>query len=341
MASWISRLGPADLLFGAALLAALVSVLVFVAQRGAGARKLVGIGAFGGYLVVLALIILCPLPGPAPEPAFPGAPAVPLLQISTEVELRGLLTSGLGDQNLQNLLLGVPFGFGLPFLLRRGGRWLIAACLLFGAGLEASQAAASLLAGWAYRSIDVNDLIANDLGALLGLLLFSVANQWFSFRPGLAGRAVLLGSPVAAGVVALALLAGPRPGLEPGVNYCEVPPATVTEVEGYSVFADHDVVCLTNQQGFLTLLPGDQTPAVESPQAEVVNVVGLVPVGTTRVRVDLGDGQSAEARLVPVAGIDDWTVYVAAMRKGPLDDFTVQVTRFAADGTSVVQPAVP
>jgi hypothetical protein len=116
------------------------------------------LGIFGGYLVVLAMIILCPLPGSPPPPTYHGDPGVPLLQVDTELDLRGLLSSGVDDQNLQNLVLAVPFGFGLPWALRRSAVRLAGACLLLGVGLEGAQAVASLLAGWAYRSIDINDL---------------------------------------------------------------------------------------------------------------------------------------------------------------------------------------
>lgn len=338
MSSWISRLGLPDVLFATALLLALLAVLMLAARRGASSRRLLGLGLFGGYLVLLAMIILCPLPGPVPEPAFPGAAEAPLLQLGTEVQLRGMFSSGLNDQNLQNLFLGVPFGLGLPFVLRRGGLWLAGACLLLGPALEGTQAVASLLAGWAYRSIDVNDLITNDLGALLGLLLFAILNRLFALRPGPSGRTVVVGTPIALSVVTFGLLAGPQAGLNLAFEYCEQTPADSVAVEEYFVFAEHDVVCLTHANGFSALFVGDPTPSVDSPREGVLNVVGLAPTSTVAVQADLADGQSAEATPFPVEGMDAWLVYVVPLRPSAGDDFGIRVTTVAADGSRSTYP---
>nr|WP_269327275.1 VanZ family protein [Kineosporia mesophila] len=335
--TWMNRLGPPDFAFAALLLLTVLTVLVLKRRRGSGGRRLLAVGLFGGYLTVLTLIILCPLPGSPPEPAFVGDAPTPVLQISTELDLRGLLSGGLNDQNLQNLLLTVPFGFGLPFLVRRGALWLTAACLLLGAGLEGSQAVACWAAGWAYRSIDVNDLISNDLGALLGLLLFALVNWWFSLRPGPSGRTAAIGAPIAIGLVAVAVTAGPRPGFDPGIRYCEVIPASTADIDDYVVFEDHGVICLTSSHGFLVLFPGDQTPSVETSERGTLNVVGLAPASTVRAQAVLGNGSPVPAGLLQVDGVADWLVYVAPMGKAGTDDLAAEVSLFAADGSLVAE----
>lgn len=85
-----------------------------------------------------------------------------------------------------NTLLTMPIGFVISFITRFRPRdllWLVAA---FGVGIEALQLLISLLLGYAYRSIDVNDVIFNSLGVLLGYGIFrlfawlytTLINKW-------------------------------------------------------------------------------------------------------------------------------------------------------------------
>lgn len=71
-----------------------------------------------------------------------------------------------------NVLLGVPFGLGLPFRARfkpRNFPWL---ALLPGLAIETAQFCLSLAVGYAYRGVDVNDVLLNAAGAGLGFGLF-------------------------------------------------------------------------------------------------------------------------------------------------------------------------
>lgn len=71
-------------------------------------------------------------------------------------------------QIFQNMLLTIPFGFGVSFVTRvraRDFRWLIPAV---GLGAEAVQLVISLLLRYPYRVIDVNDAMLNALGVLIG-----------------------------------------------------------------------------------------------------------------------------------------------------------------------------
>jgi glycopeptide antibiotics resistance protein len=69
-----------------------------------------------------------------------------------------------------NLLLGVPFGFGLPFAGVRSIRAVFALGLLFAFGIEGSQLALDVVYGFAFRVVDINDVILNSLGVLVGIL---------------------------------------------------------------------------------------------------------------------------------------------------------------------------
>jgi glycopeptide antibiotics resistance protein len=75
-------------------------------------------------------------------------------------------------QIFENILLTVPFGFGISFVMRLKPRhflWLIPAV---GLALEGMQVILALLG--VGRTIDINDVILNGLGVLIGYLLFRV-----------------------------------------------------------------------------------------------------------------------------------------------------------------------
>src|SRR4051794_20469661 len=61
----MARLGPADLVLGTVLLLIVALWLVVARGRAAAPRRLLVLGIFGGYLIVLAIIVLWP---PAGQP---------------------------------------------------------------------------------------------------------------------------------------------------------------------------------------------------------------------------------------------------------------------------------
>ena len=71
-----------------------------------------------------------------------------------------------------NIILTIPFGFGINFLTRvkpRNFLWLAAA---LGIGFELSQLIISLVFRSGFRTIDINDSILNATGVLIGYVLF-------------------------------------------------------------------------------------------------------------------------------------------------------------------------
>ena len=73
---------------------------------------------------------------------------------------------------LGNILLTVPFGFGINFILTLGPGFILPLSLFSGLLIETSQFLFSLLLGISYRSVDINDVILNFLGSLLGFGMF-------------------------------------------------------------------------------------------------------------------------------------------------------------------------
>jgi glycopeptide antibiotics resistance protein len=86
---------------------------------------------------------------------------------------------------LGNIAAFVPLGVfvGVTWPERRSWRRAFVLGLAATVAIEATQLGLSLLMGYPYRYADIDDVIANVAGALLGYGMFSVAN--------LAGRALL------------------------------------------------------------------------------------------------------------------------------------------------------
>lgn len=83
----------------------------------------------------------------------------------------GTLESSLSTL-LLNAALTIPFGFGISFVARIQQKHLIRVVLIGGLGIETAQLMISLWLGYAYRIIDVNDVLMNTLGVLIGYGLF-------------------------------------------------------------------------------------------------------------------------------------------------------------------------
>jgi len=77
---------------------------------------------------------------------------------------------------LGNIAAFVPFGVLLPLAFRL--RWPVfsvgVAALALSVGIELGQSAISSYLGYAYRSTDIDDVILNVFGALIGAVVFAV-----------------------------------------------------------------------------------------------------------------------------------------------------------------------
>jgi len=71
-----------------------------------------------------------------------------------------------------NILLTMPFGFGISFIIQVRARRVPALAILAGVGIESSQLIADLILGMSYRSVDINDSIMNAIGVMLGYVIF-------------------------------------------------------------------------------------------------------------------------------------------------------------------------
>ena len=82
------------------------------------------------------------------------------------------LTSQDLKTSLLNILLFMPFGFGLPFISKFRIKKIIMIGMLASIGIEFMQLITGLLAQITFRIADINDLIFNTIGVATGYVLF-------------------------------------------------------------------------------------------------------------------------------------------------------------------------
>ncbi|WP_459874557.1 VanZ family protein [Calditerricola satsumensis] len=96
------------------------------------------------------------------------------LKFSSGINLIPFDINIVNEQVLYNILLTVPFGFGLPFLLNVTKIRLMIYGVSFCVVIESLQLIISLFLGFPYRTIDINDVILNVFGVILGFMIFKV-----------------------------------------------------------------------------------------------------------------------------------------------------------------------
>lgn len=74
--------------------------------------------------------------------------------------------------SLLNILLLIPFGFGLPFITDFRMKKIVIIGALLSISIELLQLITGLIAKTAFRIADINDVICNIVGVIVGYLLF-------------------------------------------------------------------------------------------------------------------------------------------------------------------------
>lgn len=153
-----------------------VGLVALAATRRLTAGHWLAVAIFAIYLVGLAHFALLPLTFDPRAPDEVGP-----IDLGRLIELRPFFLSGVEampmSQAVLNILLTVPFGFGLPFLRRLRARDVLAIGVLFCIGIEMAQLLAdALYLALPTWSIDINDVLLNSLGVALGYAAFRLAS---------------------------------------------------------------------------------------------------------------------------------------------------------------------
>lgn len=134
--------------------------------------KVVCMALFGVYLVGVLRVTLFPIP--VDGLMARDFASIPFMNFANFVPIVPLLDMGVGPSQLaNNVMLGVPFGFGAWFVIRRPTlhRVLGLGVTVF-LVVELLQLIIGRMIGFMYRVVDINDLILNSMGVLVGIVLF-------------------------------------------------------------------------------------------------------------------------------------------------------------------------
>lgn len=80
---------------------------------------------------------------------------------------------------IQNILLTIPFGFGIRFITQFNARDFFWLAIMAGLVIESAQLVISLGIGGPYRVVDITDMLLNTLGALIGYSFFKMFSWLF------------------------------------------------------------------------------------------------------------------------------------------------------------------
>lgn len=249
--------------------------------------------AFVLYLLALAAAAFLPLPS---QTLAHGE------GVAYDLELRRPDLLG-GWEAQRNVLMTVPFGVLLPLVVRWRYEALVVACVVVTVVIESVQLLVSLAVGWPWRSFDVNDLLLNTVGGLLGLAVMGAVRA-ARRRPSLPAARRLVPGALAVVLVGWAVTSTattpPAPVL---VDVCAQGPtrAATPLSDGEAYAADDGSLCLVLGGGTATVPSG-------SPAGPVVTVldddstweVGTAPAGEAEVV----DGRGAPVELLQVEGSD-------------------------------------
>jgi glycopeptide antibiotics resistance protein len=127
---------------------------------------------FGAYLIVLLFLTFFPFNG------LSGTDPVDL-RLQAFRTIHFALKKGPGSHEFTvlvgNLVAFVPLGLLLPQMIGRRSLLLVVAVgLALSVAVEAGQLAVSVALGFAYRTADIDDVIVNVTGAVLGYLIYIV-----------------------------------------------------------------------------------------------------------------------------------------------------------------------
>ena len=151
-----------------------VLLVILRVRREAGWVHLLLVAIFGAYLYAVLDVTLLQYQSLLLLKLFQPDLIVRGIEAAQSLNFVPLVGLSIGDlpTSLLNILMLVPFGFGLPFLTGFRFAQVVASGALFSLAIEALQLATGQWAGTTFRVTDINDVIFNTTGAAIGYLLF-------------------------------------------------------------------------------------------------------------------------------------------------------------------------
>jgi glycopeptide antibiotics resistance protein len=159
-------------------LVALFVVLIVLWKQKKSFSYLFFFSVFWIYMLGVVSVVVFPFPIGVANPNF--KPSVNLMPFNfgscfvymPEVCLRNIY---------ENILLTIPFGFGISFIARLKPQNILRLALAVGLIFEITQLVISLIFKSAFRSVDINDVILNAVGVFLGYGIFRLFGWLYVF----------------------------------------------------------------------------------------------------------------------------------------------------------------
>ena len=84
----------------------------------------------------------------------------------------------LAKTNVMNIVMTMPLGFGLPFIAKvRSIKPILITAILCGFVIELIQFMTAIIIGFSFRSIDINDVLCNFVGVIIGYYLLMMMGR--------------------------------------------------------------------------------------------------------------------------------------------------------------------
>jgi glycopeptide antibiotics resistance protein len=152
-------------------MAILAAILIFLARQRRSFWYLLFFSIFWIYLLFVVSVIVFPIVPLSKEYWATFKPSVNLVPFyfGTCELPRLCLINVVG-----NILLTMPFGFGISFIAPLKPRDFLWLAISVGLACEGTQLAVSLAYRSVFRAVDINDVILNAIGVWVGYALFRV-----------------------------------------------------------------------------------------------------------------------------------------------------------------------
>lgn len=158
-------------------LTALIVILIVLRRKGKSIPWLFFFSLFWLYLMQVVSVAVFPFPIDIPNENF--KLNINLIPFNFGYcDPRGIALCI--RQIYENILLTIPFGFGINFITRIKPRQIWGLAAGVGSTLELLQLATSLTFRTSFRVVDINDVILNALGVLTGYGFFRLFGWLYS-----------------------------------------------------------------------------------------------------------------------------------------------------------------
>jgi glycopeptide antibiotics resistance protein len=167
------------------LIGLLILILIIVRLRSRGWVYIFILALFGFYVMAVVDVIFFPIPLSRNWPAnltwketlyqLSQVNLIPFNYGSLSLYTSSLF-SALRDVAL-NIILTIPFGWGISYLTKLQGKRIIWIALATGLFLEGTQLILKLALGVFYHAVDVTDVIWNGLGVIAGFGLYHAGRK--------------------------------------------------------------------------------------------------------------------------------------------------------------------